>query len=145
MLDRHGEQLGSAIVTLVTIAPASDETLPVTVRVLDGSTINGAPVSGELAGVIPARPGVASATTVSDLGGTLTGCSVTQSSLVLLADGVVFGSLHTSCADSLLLAGRAGTGGLSTLTLDSFAGSPVAHLLLNVDLSSLRSTRAARG
>ena len=136
VLDRRGAVVGSAIVGVVTIAPSEDETVPVRVTVLDGSTINGSAVAGELAGSIPAKVSLNANTTVSGLTGTLIGCSVTQSQLILLAEGVVFGSVHTDCAGSILLAGHAGDGGLSKLVMDSFSGSPAAHLVLNVDLSS---------
>jgi hypothetical protein len=136
VLDRRGAVVGSAIVSVLTIAPAEDETIAVKVTVLDGSTINGSAVAGALAGSIPAKIALNANTTVSGLTGMLSGCSVTQSQLILLADGVVFGSVHTGCAGSILLAGRAGDGGLSKLVMDSFSGSLVAHLVLNVDLSS---------
>jgi len=146
VLDRHGTQLGSAVVTLLTVAPAADETRPVKVSVLDGSTINGTPASGDLSGVVAARPSIASATTVDGLAGGIGPCRVgLGSALVLMGDGVVFGNLHTDCAGTLLLAGRAGDAGLNSVALDSFPGSAAAHLLVKVDLSSLRSTRAARG
>lgn len=136
VLDRSGATLGSPIVQAINIAFSDDETLPVKVTVLDGSTINGSAVGGELAGSIPGKVALNANTTVAGLGGTLGGCSVTQSQLILLAEGVVFGSLHTDCAGAILLAGQVGDGGLSRLTLDSFSGAPAAHLVLNVDLSS---------
>ena len=50
MLDRSGAVLGSPMVQPINIAFSSDETLPVRVSVLDGSTINGKAVAGDLAG-----------------------------------------------------------------------------------------------
>ena len=102
---------------------------------LDGSTINGTAVAGDLNGVVAGKASIASATTVDEPHRNAHGCSITASSLILLSDGVVFGSLHSDCAGALLLAGRVGDTGLNNVALDSFPGDAVAHLLVKVDLS----------
>ena len=132
VLDRYGAQRGSPIIEPINVGPADDETLPVRVSVLDGSTVDGAPVSGELSGVVAGKVSLASATTVDALTGSLGGCAVApQSALVLMADGVVFATMHLDCAGSIVLAGRVGDGGLNSVALDRFPrlgrGSPRAE------------------
>jgi hypothetical protein len=134
--------------------------VPVTVSLLDGSTLTTAAgtfgLSGAMRGLDPGGVSLSSAATVQNLTGSLAvapgapctsvdlaapdGGLYAPSAVTLESDGVVFATLHLvlhECGDpvDLLLAGKVGDHGLSNLVMDSFPAPVSAHLLVKVDLS----------
>jgi hypothetical protein len=152
VLDARGRQLGSPIAAAINVASGQEVALPVTVSVLDGSTVTTAagtfPVTGVLSGAIPGQVSLNAATTVYGLAGSLTPagapCATIDlapaGTMLLNADGVVFADLHLDLRECggpglLLMAGKVGDAGLNSVALDSIPGALTARLVVKVDLS----------
>ncbi|MDX6655694.1 MAG: hypothetical protein QOH62_487 [Solirubrobacteraceae bacterium] len=163
LVDAHGKALGAAYVLPIAIAASPGDPalgVPVTIGLLDGSTLTTAAgtfgLSGAMNGLDAGPVRLSSATTLQNLTGSLAiapgapcttvdlappdGTLYAPSAVTLESDGVVFATLHLvlhECGDpvDLLLAGKVGDRGLSSLAMDSFAGPVSAHLVVKVDLS----------
>jgi hypothetical protein len=163
LADAHGKPLGVPYVLPIAVeASPGDPALgvPVTISLLDGSTLTTAAgtfgLSGAMKGLDPGTVQLSSATTFQNVTGSLAvapgapcttvdlaapdGALYAPSAVTMESDGVVFATLHLAlheCGDpvDLLLAGKVGEHGLSSLAVDSLPGPVSAHLVVKVDLS----------
>jgi hypothetical protein len=163
LVDAHGKPLGVAYVLPVAIEASPGDPaygVPITIGLLDGSTLTTAAgtfgLSGAMNGLDAGPVDLSSATTLENLTGSLAvapgapcatvdlvppdGTLYAPSAVTLQGDGVVFATLHLllhECGDpvDLLLAGKIGDHGLSSLAMDSFPAPVSAHLVVKVDLN----------